>query len=302
MYNIKVPATCANLGPGFDTLGLALDLYNTFYIEEIESGFEITGGEKRYLNNKNLVYTSMVYLFKKVGYNPRGIKIHMESNIPISRGLGSSAACILGGVVGANLIAGSPLKREELLEIATEIEGHPDNIAPALFGGLVVSIMEDYRVIYNKVDIHEGIKFIALIPDFTLSTREARRVIPKTIDFKDAVFNVSRVSLLLSSLVNGEFQLLKYGTKDSLHQNYRGKLIPAYDEILKICEDTGSLGTIISGAGPTIMNIIREDDMEFQEKIEERLNSLHHKWKTKELHLDLDGIQASWKNDKISIS
>lgn len=293
MFKIKVPGTCANMGPGFDTLGLALNLYNTYSIEEIESGLEITGCERRFANEKNLVYTSMLRCFEKIGYVHKGIRIHMDTEIPISRGLGSSAACILGGVLGANLIAGNLLNRKEILEIATEIEGHPDNIAPALLGGLVVSIMEGHRVIYNKVAIHEGIKFIALIPDFSLSTKEARSVLPKRVDFNTAIFNVSRVSLLLSSLVNGEFQLLQYGLKDSLHQDYRGKLIPDYFDIVKACEYTGSLGTFLSGAGPTIMNIVRNDDMKFKERIEKILNLLNQKWKIQELHLDLNGIEAS---------
>lgn len=292
MFKIKVPATCANLGPGFDTLGLALNLYNTYHMEETEKGLEITGCEKNFADKNNLVYTSMLHCFEKIGYRAKGIKIHMETDIPISRGLGSSAACILGGVIGANLIAGSPLSKEEIFKMATEIEGHPDNIAPALFGGLVVSIMEGEDIYYNKIDIHKGIKFLALIPDFTLSTREARAVIPKTIDFKDAVFNVSRVSLLLSSLVNGEFHLLKYGVKDALHQNYRGKLIADYFDIVKTCEELGSLGTILSGAGPTIMNIIGEDDNDFGEEIEERLKSLDHKWKVKELYLCTNGTES----------
>ena len=291
MFKIKVPGTCANLGPGFDTLGLALKLYNTYHIEETEKGLEITGCQKEFADENNLVYTSMVHCFKKTGYKPKGIKIHMETEIPISRGLGSSAACILAGVMGANLIAGSPLDKEEIFKMATELEGHPDNIAPALFGGLVVSLMDGEDIYYNKIDVHEGIKFLALIPDFTLSTREARGVIPKTIDFKDAVFNVSRVSLLLSALVNGKFGLLKYGVKDSLHQNYRGKLIADYFEIVKTCEELGSLGTILSGAGPTIMNIVVENDDEFAEKIKEYLKSLENKWEVKELHLDLNGAQ-----------
>lgn len=286
MFKIKVPATCANLGPGFDTLGLALDLYNTYHIEEIESGLEITGCEAEFADENNLVYTSMMNCFKKIGYNPTGIKIDMKTEIPISRGLGSSAACIIAGVRGANLIAGSPLDKEEIFKIATKIEGHPDNIAPALFGGLVVSIMDGDDIYYTKIDIHEGIKFIALIPDFTLSTSEARAVIPKNIPFKDAVFNVSRVSLLISSLVNGEFHLLKHGFKDALHQNYRGKLIPDYFHIIKTCEEIGALGSILSGAGPTIMNIVKEEDNNFSEKIKEKLNLLDNNWKVKELHLD----------------
>ena len=289
MFKIKVPGTCANMGPGFDTLGLALNLYNTYNIEEIESGLEIKGCEMKFANEKNLVYTSMLHCFKKIGYVHKGIRIHMDSEIPVSRGLGSSAACILGGVLGANLIAGNLLNREEIFNLATEIEGHPDNIAPALFGGLVVSITEGEDIYYNKIDIHKGIKYVALIPDFTLSTRDARAVIPKTIDFKDAIFNVSRVSLLLSSLVNGEFHLLKYGVKDALHQNYRGKLFPEFFHIIKTCEELGSLGSILSGAGPTIMNIVREEDHDFREKIEKKLKSLGHKWEIKELHIDSCG-------------
>lgn len=291
MFKVKVPATCANLGPGFDTLGLALDLYNTYYIEEIEKGLEITGCEEEFADENNLVYTSMMDCFEKIGYNPKGIKIDMHTDIPISRGLGSSAACIIAGVMGANLIAGSPLNKDEVFQIATEIEGHPDNIAPALFGGLVVSIMEENEIYYTKVDIHKGIKFIALIPDFTLSTREARGVIPESIPFKDAVFNVSRVSILISSLVNGELHLLKHGVKDALHQNYRGELIPDYFNIIKTCEELGALGSILSGAGPTIMNIVREDDEEFKEKIQKELKSLEHNWSVKELYLDLKGAQ-----------
>lgn len=291
VFKIKVPGSCANLGPGFDTLGLALNLYNTYDIEEIEGGLEITGCEKEFANENNLVYTSMLRCFEKIGYEAKGIKIHMNTGVPISRGLGSSAACIIGGVMGANLIGGSPLNQDEIFKLAVEIEGHPDNIAPALFGGLVVSIVDGQDIYYNKVHIHKGIKFVALIPDFTLSTSEARAVIPKTIDFKDAVFNVSRVSLLLSSLVNGEFHLLKYGVKDALHQNYRGKLIPDFFEIIKSCEDLGALGSILSGAGPTIMNIIREDDNDFKERIEEKLKVLDHKWQVKELYLDSNGAQ-----------
>lgn len=291
VFKIKVPGTCANLGPGFDSLGLALNIYNTYHMEEIENGIEITGCQREFADENNLVYTSMVHCFKEIGYEPKGIKIHMDTEIPISRGLGSSAACILAGVMGANLIGGSPLDKEEVFKMATKIEGHPDNIAPALFGGLVVSIMEGDDIYYNKIDVHRGIKFLALIPDFTLSTREARGVIPKTIDFKDAVFNVSRVSLLISSLINGEFGLLKYGVKDALHQNYRGKLIPDYFEIVKTCEELGSLGAILSGAGPTIMNIVREEDKDFEGKIQEYLKSLDHKWEVKELHLDLRGAQ-----------
>ena len=172
MVKVKVPATSANIGPGFDTLGLALNLYNTFKFQEISKGLEINGCEDNFANQDNLVYTSMLKTFNEIGYSVKGIKIDMNTNIPISRGLGSSAACILGGVIEQMSYWLSPFKGE-ILEIATDIEGHPDNIAPALFGGLVISIMEDNQILYNKIDISKGIKFVALIPDFILSTKEA---------------------------------------------------------------------------------------------------------------------------------
>ena len=170
MIKVKVPATSANLGPGFDTLGLALNLYNTYYFEETTEGLEITGCHESYNNESNLVYSSFMKTLDIVGYSLKGgLKIHIESNIPLSRGLGSSASCIVGGIKGANILAGSPLSDDEIIEWATSIEGHPDNIAPAVLGGLVTSIMEDGKVLHNKIKVVYGLKFLALIPDFTLS-------------------------------------------------------------------------------------------------------------------------------------
>ena len=290
MIKVKVPGTSANIGPGFDALGLALNLYNTFIFEEIDKGLEIIGCNADFANDKNIAYRSMRYTFEKIGYSPKGIRIDMDTDIPISRGLGSSAACILGGVIGANDLAGSCLSTEEILEIATEIEGHPDNIAPALFGGLVVSIMEDKKVFYNKIDVHPGIKFLALIPDFTLSTKKARAVLPSTVSYKDAIYNVGRVSLLLSALSNGRFELLKHAVKDCLHQQYRGKLIPGFFDIFNKCEEFGCLGLYLSGAGPTIMAIIDENDNKFATEMSNYLNSIDYSWNIREFKLDFHGV------------
>lgn len=284
-----MPATSANIGPGFDTLGLALNLYNTFTFEEIPEGLEISGCEKSFRNKDNLVYTSMLKTFSKIGYSAKGIRIRMDINIPISRGLGSSAACILGGVMGANQLAGSPLLKEEVLEIATEIEGHPDNIAPGLFGGFVASIMEGERVYYNKIDLASGIKFIALIPDFSLSTKEARSVLPSTVAYEDATYNIARVSILLSALSNGRFDLLELAVKDKLHQPYRGKLIPGFHEVFSKCKELGCLGTYLSGAGPTIMAIVKDNDSDIIMKIRDYLNLINYNWIVKELKYDLLG-------------
>lgn len=290
MIKVKVPATSANIGPGFDTLGIALQLYNTFFFEEIDEGLEINGCDNNYANENNLVYTSMLETLKKIGYEAKGIKITLNTNIPIARGLGSSAACILGGVIGANEIAKASLSKGEILEIATEIEGHPDNIAPALFGGLVVSVTEDENIYYNKINIANGIKFVVLIPDFTLSTSEAREVLPSTVNYKEAIYNVGRVSLLLSALSNGRFDLLKASLMDRLHQPYRKKLIPKGDEIINKSYELGALGTYISGAGPTIMAIIKDNNMNFTVSIKNYLNFINCNWTVKELDLNLSGV------------
>lgn len=293
MIKVMVPATSANLGPGFDTLGLALNLYNTFTFEEIPQGLEILGCDEGFNNEDNLIYTSMLKIFEEIGYKVNGIRITVEAEIPVSRGLGSSAACIIGGVMGANQIAGNPLSKDELLKIATEIEGHPDNVAPALFGGLVVSIMEDGKAYHNAINVAKGLKFIALIPEFTLPTKEARGVLPTSVPHKDAVYNVGRVSLFLSALSNGRFDLLKVALKDKLHQPYRGVLIPDFDNILSKCEETGSLGTFLSGAGPTLMALVDEDNNEFIYKIKEYLETIEKTWRVLELNLNLEGATAS---------
>jgi len=288
MIKIRVPATSANLGPGFDAVGIALNLYNTFTFEELPEGLEIVGCDD-FNDENNLVYLSMKKTLSKIDYEIKGIKITMETNIPVSRGLGSSAACIVAGILGANELVGRPLSKYDLLKIATEIEGHPDNVAPALLGGLVASVVDRENVFYNKIHVAKGIKFIALIPEFTLSTREARGVLPREISFRDAVFNVGRLSLLISSLSNGKFELLKYGVEDRLHQNYRSKLIPDFDKIKNICDNNKSLGTFISGAGPTIITIIDEKNKEFISNLRKELTSLSNDWLVKELDIDLEG-------------
>lgn len=293
MIEVKVPATSANLGPGFDTLGLALNLYNSFIFKEIPQGLEISGCEKSYADENNLVYIAMQKTFERLGYVPGGIKIKLKCQIPISRGLGSSASCILGGVIGANELAGDILTIDEILEIATEIEGHPDNIAPALFGGLVVSVVENGNIYYNKVNISPGIKFVALIPDFTLSTKESRDVLPTSVSYQDAVDNVGKVSLLLSTLSNGNFHLLKLALQDNLHQPYRGKLIPKYDHIIHKSNGLGCLGIYLSGAGPTIMAIVDENNNSFSSDIKNYLNSIDLNWDVLELELNLSGTEKT---------
>jgi homoserine kinase len=283
------------MGPGFDCLGLALTMYDYFYVEEIESGLEIQGCEDAYKNENNLVYVSVQKCFEKIGYKDKqkGLWIKFKNEIPVSRGLGSSAACILGGIMAANEIGRGNLSKSEILEIATEIEGHPDNIAPALFGGMTVSIKDGNRVYYEKIKLPGGLKFCSIIPDFELSTKASREVLPDSISFKDGAFNIGRVSLLIASLVNGNFGLIKLACQDRLHQAYRGSFINNYDEIIVESNRLSSLGTFLSGAGSTIMVILKEEDTDFCEQMQSYLSTLQDKWILKELKPDFEGASIS---------
>ncbi len=298
MIEITVPATTANIGPGFDCLGMALNLYNRVLFEETEEGLEITGCAEKFRNKNNLVYTSMIKTFEKLGYNYKGIKIIMDCDIPESRGLGSSAACILSGVMGANEIAKGNLTKEDILEIATGIEGHPDNIAPALFGGMIVSIYDEGKVYFSKIPIKNNITLYTIIPDFTLSTKESRSVLPKDISFNDATFNVGRTALMIGAFTNGDMDLLKTSIQDKLHQNYRGPLIPEYDKIMKELYNLELNGAFLSGAGPTIIAIGSEES-EIRYQIENFLLQLENKWILKELIIENKGaiIKGGNKNE-----
>ncbi|APC85292.1 homoserine kinase [Clostridium botulinum] len=286
MVEVRVPATSANIGPGFDCLGIAVNIYNKFFVEEIEEGIIFEGCADKFKNENNLIYVAMKKCFDKIGYKPTGLRIKIESDIPVSRGLGSSAACVVGGIVSANELAGGALNKKELLDLAVEVEGHPDNVNPAFCGGMTASISDNREVIYSKVKVSEGIKFCALIPDFTLSTEKARAVLPKSIDYKDGIFNVGRTALMISALNNGDFHLIKYACKDKLHQDYRAKLIENFYSIKKQCEKLNSLGVFLSGAGPTIMVMLREEDKDFSKNIKSFLETLKNKWEVRELNID----------------
>lgn len=287
MVKIRVPATSANMGPGFDSLGIAFNLYNEFEFSEEGTENKFYGFKEEFCNEENIVYKAMITCFEKCKYKPKGIKINLlREDIPISRGLGSSSTCIVAGLLGANNIMGNPLSVDELFKIGVEIEGHPDNIAPAFFGGMVVSVLDDGEALYNKIDIKRGITFVAIIPDFELSTSTARKVLPKKVSLKDAVYNISRVSLMISAFVNGNYDLLKYGCKDAIHEKYRSPLIKNYDLVYNKCISFGALSCFLSGAGPTIMVLIKNDEKEIVNKIRDFLRSENISWKVKELAID----------------
>lgn len=290
MIKVRVPATSANIGPGFDCLGMALNLYNSFSFEEIEEGLEIQGCESEFATEENLIYTSMKKTFHRIGYRPKGIKIVIENDIPISRGLGSSASCIIAGIIGANELAGGVLRKNEIVELSTEIEGHPDNVVPAFIGGMTVAVMDEDKVHYNKIPMTKELKLCALIPEFRLSTQAARGVLPKSVPHRDGVFNVGRVALLISSLVNGNLEALGVACQDKLHQDYRGQLIDGYGDIIKKCRELGCFTAFLSGAGPTIMTVVKDDDDTFIYSMENFLKNIKGNWSVKPLKIDSQGV------------
>lgn len=290
MVKVRVPATTANIGPGFDCLGIALDLYCYIEVEEIEKGLVIEGCDDKFKGEDNLIYKSMKRIFESASYSPRGIKIKVDSKIPISRGLGSSAACIIGGLLAANELVGRVYSKEEILNIATQIEGHPDNVTPALVGGMTAAIYERDRVYYNKIKVADRFKFYALIPQFTVSTEKARKVLPKVIDYKDAVFNIGRVSLLITSFIEGNDNI-KIACRDKIHEDYRKELIRGFDTIKEKCLDLGSLAVFISGSGSTLMAVVDKENTDFKAKIEKDIYNFEGSWIVKEVNIDYEGAK-----------
>lgn len=256
---VKVPATTGNLGPGFDVLGMALNLYNIVELEEPSNCYyqiEIEGEGEKFLprNSDNLVCRAINILFKRAFYRSPGWKLRLINKIPLQRGLGSSAAAIVGGLVAANSITGNPFSFQELLTQAIELEGHPDNVAAALLGGIVVIVKQGDSYYYKRFFPSEGIKIYAVIPSFELSTSVARSVLPEVVPLQDAVFNLGRVALLTFALQEGNWDLLRIAVHDRLHQPYRRRLIPGLDEAMKAAKEAGAYGTFLSGAGPTVIS------------------------------------------------
>ena len=254
---VKVPATSANCGPGFDCLGVACTLYNTFTYELIPQGFELVvegeGKGKMYPSAKNLAFLSFLKLWNKLNGERVGLKIHMRNNIPLSRGLGSSSTAIVAGLMAANVMCGNKLNKTAIVNIASEIEGHPDNVAPAILGGFTINLMQGREVKSLKIIPPKRFKLIAIIPAMPLATAKARAVIPKMVSHKDAVFNVSRASMLVGALLSGNYDYLSFALEDKLHQPYRAGLIPGLQEAFSAGKEQGAFNVIISGAGSTIM-------------------------------------------------
>ena len=287
---IRVPATTANLGPGFDAFGCALSLYTDVTFEETEAGLEITGCDEAYQGPDNLAYTAYCAVLASLSEEIRGVKIHIDAHIPICRGLGSSAALLVAGAMGANVLRGNKLSTQGLLNITNAMEGHPDNLAPAFYGGLTASMVDNGLPVTVSFPLHPGWEFLALIPDFNLSTSLARSVLPEQVSRADAIYNISHGAMVLKALELGDEKLLRTAMQDKLHQNYRKKLIPDYETIEALIRTTGA-AFCLSGAGPTLLCMTRDPDL--SQKLSRKLHqNTQHNWEILPLHVEFQGARV----------
>lgn len=255
---VRVPATSANLGPGFDTLGLALSVYDevTVTVRDEPGAFVDVRGIGAGVvptDESNLVVSSLAYTFEAMGQPVPGVDLVANNVIPHGRGLGSSGAAVVAGIVAAKgLLEGIvEIDADTLLRIATELEGHPDNVAPALFGGLTIAWLEPTGPQHKKLMVHRGVAPLIFVPQHTLSTKLARSLQPVSVPHEDAVFNVSRSALLIAALTQSP-ELLFAGTEDKLHQSYRAAAMPETDRLVTLLRARG-YAAVVSGAGPSIL-------------------------------------------------
>ena len=276
--SVRVPASTANLGPGFDCLAMALPIYNTITIEETVlpgSGVDINviseddaidqmSIEHLSLNENSLIYKAVELLYNSIGQNPSELKITIHTNIPIASGLGSSASVVVGGLIAANELLGRPADEAALLSIAAEVEGHPDNITAAIVGGLVISSLEDdCTVVYRKLEWPNEWNITVCIPDYELATDISRSVLPKDIPICDAVFNAKRMAMFVQAIHKKDANLMKLALQDRLHQPYRIKLVPGLERIVEALKhEENVLGCVLSGAGPSILIISQKNNLD----------------------------------------
>lgn len=295
---VKSPATTANLGPGFDTLGLALRLHNTIEMSEEGDGLliECSGecSESIPRDQSNIVYKTADLVFRQVGYAPRGLHLNLHNGIPSARGLGSSAAAVVGGALAANRLSGSRLGEREILQICAGMEGHPDNVVPALVGGFVITtITSAGHVEYIKVLPSPTIRAVAAIPDFELRTADARRVLPASFDFRDVVYNVGHAAFFVGAFITGNFSSLRFAMEDRLHQPYRESLIPGMRRVFDAAMSHGAQSVSISGSGPTLIAFVNSRDHEIGEAMEGAWASEGVNCRVLPLELDTGGVLVS---------
>jgi homoserine kinase len=261
-FTVSVPATSANLGPGFDTLGMAVDIVNQVHVESAPRWeIKLTGEGVQHLptGDRNLVVRSINTAAHRWGLHLPPARLTCDNVIPLSRGLGSSSAAIVAGLLVADRLGGKERSQDEVLHLASELEGHPDNVTPALLGGIQACALSGGQVVHCRVPVPRAPALALFVPNAPIPTREARRVIPRRVELHDAVYNISRSCLLVAALASGDFSVLRTATQDMLHQPPRMRLFPAIPVLFHAALEAGALGTYLSGAGSTIVALVAED-------------------------------------------
>lgn len=293
MIKVTVPATSANMGSGYDSIGIALDLYNIITFEESDRiDISDVSGAAIPTDETNLIYQCAKKVYDICGKALSGLKITEDCAIPQTRGLGSSSACTVAGILGANALLGSPLDQQSMIDLAASIEGHPDNSTPAILGGFCVALLEYGKVWSVRVPMNGKIDFITFIPAFELSTEKARGVLPQQIAHHDAVFNLARAALLAGSLTTGKLENIGVAVGDCLHQPYRFDLIPDGRDIVHAAKGLGALGAYISGAGPSIIAVVDANDKTYLSRAQIYCQKHFPAWKPIRLQCDEVGARV----------
>lgn len=292
-FKVKVPATSANIGVGYDCLGVALDYALELEVEESDKIEFLENGEPFSIPiEDNYIFDAIKYTEKHLVKNIPSYKVNIvKNNIPLARGLGSSSSAIVAGILIANTFAGNVLDINKIAKLAVEMEGHPDNVIPAIFGGMVLTAHDKDNLVYSVVSNSDDLYYYVMIPDFKLSTEKARSVLPKTYLVSDAINNMAKLGLLVNDLNNGRFENLRFLLGDKLHQPYRFALINNCEKIFEASKKYGALGEYISGAGPTLISLNYNND-EFLENMKQMLETLPDKWTIEKKKINLKGAEV----------
>jgi len=294
--SVSVPASTANLGAGFDCLALALGLRNTVELYETKQGLEIDvegeGAERLATDTTHLTYRAARAVFEKVGRRPEGLRLHAVNGIPVGSGLGSSSAAIVGGLAAANALVEGRLTRKELLRLAHDIEGHPDNVAAALFGGLTLVSASGEELLVKSLPV-PPLKVVIALPELKLSTAQARAALPQQVPLKDAVFNIGRALFTVQALIAGDFELLRWAMNDRLHQPYRKRLIPGFDAVMTEARKAGAVAVALSGAGPSLVAFAPDKHWDIAAAMKATFETEGLECRTFVLPVDRQGVQVN---------
>lgn len=295
MIRVRVPATSANIAVGYDCMGLALSEIAQVDFEQIPSGLVIEGCEAPYCNEDNLIYQAFLKALEYMNKSITGLKIVVDTNVPYARGMGSSATCIVAGIAGASAMFENAMTLDEIFQLATQMEGHPDNIAPAVFGSLCVSIMDEGKAYVTPFKVHDDLQLVTLIPDFEVNTKEARKVLPTTMSYSDAVYQMGRCVALAVALQNGDEAMMKRACKDKMQQPYRAKLIPQFHHIEQLCEKHHMITMFISGSGSTMIAFTK--NKEDANALMSEVKQIYSTWDVRLLKCINEGVQVDvWEN------